>query len=273
MRQVRPIHTSPLHTLHAVTAAVLVLTTGCGAGRTANRMVATGARLLASRGSDAGGFSVLAAATGAAEHVAVDAPVGAGYRASVAVGGNADGPAGEGRLTAEMGGHWDPTLGLVPGRLHTIHMRIGVDALFETSPYQSFRYVEAPSLSAGYTFHGRDTNTYADSMHIHVGPRAAFAWAGVVDDGVHAAALGFAPDVGGEALFAGEAVWLHATYRAFLGKERVDMFEASGCFARTFAACVETRVLTLPWATRDGVITTLYVGLTLGVGLSTGIGP
>lgn len=192
-----------------------------------------------------------------------DDPFVASTAGTIAVGGNADGLAGQFDLASEFG--WAPKL----DGPHHLFLRGGFAGTVEADPYTSFFAFEFPTLTAGYVFHGTGDGP-VEATHFEIGAHAALVDAsraridGALMDRVAAVSLGPVVD------FRTFAFASRVEYDALFNGRLVHALRTSSCAGIGFVACVDTRHMTFPDLEKGFYG---YVGVSFGVGWVAGLVP
>lgn len=187
--------------------------------------------------------------------------------ADLMLGGNVTGWAGQLTLEGELG-----YAGEI-GDDHYLFARGGLAGTVERDPYTGLYAIEVPTATIGYQFHGSGTSSFTDSMHFDIGLHGGLFAAGrafAKDDELDRVAD---PEVGPLAVLMGEFVKVRLGHVAVFSDDVTHIIRSSSCLGVFIAICIDTRHVlgTWPLATGTRYIETHFVGVSMGVGLTTGL--
>lgn len=245
-----------------VVAALSVVVGGCSWERGPNIASAAGTWVGHSRSPrDAGTVGGIAGKLSAV--TVFDGPGMVSSAATVALGANADGAAGQFDVASELG--FAPVL----DGAHHLFLRGGIAGTVEADPYTAFFAIEFPTLTTGYVFHAQGDG-FLEASHFELGAHAAIVDASRarIDDRTmdRVAAVSFGPLLD----FRTGAFATRIEYDALFHGAVVQILRSSTCLGVGFAACVDTRHMTFP-DLNAGFYG--YVGVSFGVGWVAGVVP
>lgn len=151
--------------------------------------------------------------------------------------------------------------------------RGGVAGSVERDPYTGLVMAELPTGTIGYQYHGKgEGDDYSDSIHFDLGLHVGLVAYQMVYSRRRISEVAGVPEAGPLVTFMGEHLKFRVGYVTVMGSDLAHVLRSSTCAGYLAMVCVDTRTLSNVYIVgkHQERILTNYVGISFGVGVSSG---